>query len=135
MLNDLFQNINLLQKGLDAAWMRNEVINNNIANIDTPGFKSSSVEFETAMKQALESDGNSSAARTADPRHYDFSDSNASNVTPVVVKNNGTAYRADGNNVDIDYESTELAKNTLWYNELIEQVSSEISRLKTVISG
>jgi flagellar basal-body rod protein FlgB len=135
MLDDLFGNVNLLQKGLDTAWTRNEVITNNIANVDTVGFKSSSVEFETAMKQALEADGNSFTAKTTRPEHYDFSGGSAETVTPTVVENTDTEYRSDGNNVDIDYESTELAKNTLWYNALIEQVSSEFTKLKTVISG
>jgi flagellar basal-body rod protein FlgB len=135
MLNNLFGNVNLLQRGLDAAWTRNEVINNNIANVDTPDFKSSTVEFETAMKQALESDGNGFTAKTTRPEHYQFSGNSAEELTPAVVENSDTNYRADGNNVDIDYESTELAKNTLWYNALIEQVSSEFAKMKTVING
>ena len=135
MLDDLFSNVNLLQKGLDAAWTRNEVITNNIANADTADFKSSSVEFETAMKQALEADENSFSAKTTREEHYDFSSNSVDDVSAVVVENTDTTYRSDGNNVDIDYESTELAKNTLWYDTLIEQVSSEFTKLKTVISG
>ena len=135
MLDNLFENVNLLQKGLDTAWTRNEVITNNIANVDTTGFKSASVGFETAMKKALGSDGNSFVAKTTRPEHYDFSCGSAEDVTPVVVENTDTSYRSDENNVDIDYESTELAKNTLWYDTLIEQVSSEFIKLKTVISG
>ena len=135
MLNDLFTDINLLQRGLDAAWTRNAVIMNNIANTDTAGFKTSSVAFETSMKQALEADENSFSAKTTRAEHYDFSDNTAEDVTPVVVTDTSTSYRSDGNNVDIDYESTEMAKNTLWYDTMIEQVSSEFSKLKTVISG
>ena len=135
MLNDLFTEVNLLQKGLDAAWTRNEVITNNIANVDTGDFKTSSVEFETAMKQALEADGNSFSAKTTRPEHYNFSGNTAENVNPVVVENADTSYRSDGNNVDIDYESVEMAKNTLWFNTLVEQVSSEFNKLRTVISG
>jgi|AGTN01.2.fsa_nt_gi flagellar basal-body rod protein FlgB len=135
MLNDLFGNVNLLQKGLDAAWARNEVITNNIANVDTPDFKSSSVNFETAMKQALEADDNRFSAKTTREEHYDFSNDSVDNVTPTVVKNTDKAYRSDGNNVDIDYENVELAKNTLMYDTLVRQVSSEFIRLKTVING
>jgi flagellar basal-body rod protein FlgB len=135
MLDDLFGNVNVLQRGLDAAWTRNEVITNNIANVDTPNFKSSSVDFETAMKQALEADENSFSAKTTRSEHYDFSSDSAENVTPTVVENTTTSYRSDGNNVDIDYENVQLAKNTLLYDTLIEQVSSEFTRVKTVISG
>lgn len=105
----------MLQKGLDASWLRNKVITNNIANVDTPGFKASSVDFETEFKQALES------GRSLD------------NVEPSVVTDNSTSYRADGNNVDIDKENVDLAKNSIYYNELIEQVSSEFKRLNSAI--
>lgn len=123
MMDDMFGNINLLQKGLDAAWLRNRVITNNIANVDTVNFKSSSVEFESEMRDALQ--------READG----FSVDAAQEVTPRVVQNTATSYRSDGNNVDIDYENTEMAKNVLWYNVMVEQLSSEITRLKTAISG
>ena len=135
MLDDIFGNVNVLQKGLDAAWTRNEVITNNIANVDTAGFKSQSVDFETEMKRALEADENSFSAKTTRPEHYQFSSTSAEQISPAVVQNSDTSYRADGNNVDIDYENTELAKNTLWYNTLVEQTSSEFNKLKTAISG
>ncbi len=135
MLNDLYTEVNLLQRGLDAAWTRNEVITNNIANVDTGGFKTSSVTFETEMKQALEADGNSFSAKTTRPEHYSFSGKDAVDVSPMVVENADTSYRSDGNNVDIDYENTEMAKNTLWYNTLVEQITSEFTKLKTVING
>ncbi len=67
MLNDAFKGIDLLQKGLDAAWTRNSVITNNIANVDTPGFKSSSVEFEAAMKRAMEAESGDSPPRPPAP--------------------------------------------------------------------
>jgi flagellar basal-body rod protein FlgB len=135
MIDNLFGSVNVLQRGLDAAWTRNQVITNNIANIDTANFKSSAVEFESAMQDALKTDGYGFSAKTTRPEHYQFSGGSAEDVMPNVVQNTGTSYRADGNNVDIDYESTELAKNTLWYNVLVQQVSSELSKLKTVISG
>lgn len=134
MLNDAFGGIDLLQKGLDAAWTRNSVITNNIANVDTPGFKSSKVEFESALKAAMEADQGGFKAKTTRPEHYDFTGS-VEKVKPSVVSNTDTAYRPDGNNVDIDYENVELAKNTYWYYALVEQLSSEFAKLKTVING
>lgn len=135
MLNDAFKGINLLQKGLDAAWTRNSVITNNIANVDTPGFKSSSVEFETEMRRAMEAESGGFSTKTTRPEHFEFSSGSAGKVNPAVVSNNNTSYRSDGNNVDIDYESIELAKNTFWYYSMIEQVSSEFAKLRTAISG
>ncbi|MGI6151285.1 MAG: flagellar basal body rod protein FlgB [Christensenellales bacterium] len=134
MLNDAFGGIHLLQKGLDAAWTRNSVITNNIANVDTPGFKSSRVEFETALKRAMEAESGGFSTKRTRPEHFDFSGSTGK-VKPTIVSNHNTTYRLDGNNVDIDYESVELARNTFWYYSMIEQISSEFAKLKTVISG
>jgi flagellar basal-body rod protein FlgB len=129
----MFTNINLLEKGMDASWLRNQAITNNIANVDTPGFKASSVEFEAAFKKALKDDGGFSA-KTTRPKHYDFTDS-GKDITPVVTKDTRTVYRMDENNVDIDYQNIELAKNTIYYNELATLMGSEIGKMKTVING
>jgi len=124
LINGLYDNIDLLKKGLDASWLRNKVIANNIANVDTPGFKASSVEFESEFKRALESGMEGS-------RGGDSLD----NVTPKIVRNPGASFREDGNNVDIDHENVELAKNSILYNELVVQVSGEFKRLGSAIKG
>ena len=131
MIDKLFGDLKYLEKGLDAAWTRNQVISNNIANVDTPNFKSSKVEFESVFKSALENEG-FTAKRTRE-KHMDFSD-DIDSVSPVIEQNDSTTMRADGNNVDIDYENAELAKNTIYYNTLIEKMNSEFSRLKLAIT-
>jgi flagellar basal-body rod protein FlgB len=47
MLDKMFSSVNTLQRGLNASWLRNEVISNNIANVDTPGFNASHVRLRT----------------------------------------------------------------------------------------
>lgn len=132
MINDLFSNIEWLEKGLDASWLRGQVISNNIANVDTVGFKSSSVQFESAFKAALESESFSTTC--TNEKHIDFSNT-ADNVSASVVKNDDTTMRMDGNNVDIDYQNAELAKNTIYFNTLVQQISSEFRRLNMAIQG
>ncbi len=129
MIDDLFSNVNLLQKGLDASWLKNKVISNNIANVDTPGFKSSSVSFESAFKAALNKNG--ITAKKTREQHINFS---SQSMDSIVEKNSATSYRMDRNNVDIDYENAELAKNTIYYNILVEQLSSEFRRLNVAIN-
>ena len=127
----LFTDVAPLEKGIDAAWMRNQVISNNIANVDNPGFKSSKVEFESVFKAALSGRG-IDAKKTRDG-HRSFG-SGAENVSASVVQNSNTTMRHDGNNVDIDYESAELAKNTIYYNTLVQKISSEFRRLSMAIN-
>jgi flagellar basal-body rod protein FlgB len=131
MLPDIFRTTDLLQKGLDAAQLRHDVIANNIANIDTPGFKQSNVEFESYMKEALGGGGGFEAKRTR-PEHITFDGEEAA---PKVVVDDSTTMRMDGNNVDIDKQMADMAKNSIWYDTLVEKLNGEITRLKLAIDG
>ena len=55
VLSNAYNYINVLDKAADASWTRNDVLANNIANADTPGYKRKDVQFEAAMGFALES--------------------------------------------------------------------------------
>ena len=123
----MFNNINVLHKGLDASWLKNQVISNNIANVDTPGFKASTVSFESAFKAAL---GSGFSAKKTRVKHMDFS---GSDMRALVQQDRGTTYRMDGNNVNIDAQNAELAKNTIYYNALVQQLSSEFRKLNAAI--
>lgn len=131
MFEKIFASTKYIEKGLDAAWTRNQIISNNIANVDTPNFKSSKIEFESVFKSALENQ-DFTAKQTRD-KHIIFSN-DIDSVTPNIIQNNSTIMRMDGNNVDIDYENAELAKNQIYYNTLIEKMNSEFSRLKMAIN-
>ena len=47
--SDAYNYINVLQQATDASWLRNSIISNNIANVDTPNYKRSDVQFETYL--------------------------------------------------------------------------------------
>ena len=54
MINtNVFDYVNVLNRAADAAWRRNDVLANNIANMDTPGYKRQEVDFESQLKRAL----------------------------------------------------------------------------------
>ena len=57
MFEKLTSHLKLREKTLDATWARNEVIAQNIANVDTPGYKKSSVSFEEHLESAMDSSG------------------------------------------------------------------------------
>ncbi len=150
MLNRLFANVNLLEKGMDASWKKNEVIANNIANIDTPGFKRSDVEFESVFRNALSSEESSFFNATnqlsenfkneivkSDIENSNtdnlFENNSKDNLSPVIDQNNLVSIRIDNNSVDIDYEMTELAKNSIFYESLTYSISKEIGRIKYII--
>lgn len=127
--------INLMGRGLDAASLRHQVLSNNIANISTPGFKSSDVAFEEILAQALGQGKNSALTgiRTNN-KHLPIGIPAADDVQPQLVQQSDTSLRNDGNNVDIDAEMARLAQNTIYYETMARQVGDEIAKLKYVIS-
>ena len=126
--------MDMLHKGLSASWTRNTIIRNNIANVETPNFKASGLEFESVLKRALLDDSREFRATVTHPKHIYFGPPNFEDVRPVVFKRNELSMRADNNNVDIEAENIRLAQNSIFYNTLIEKMNGEIRRLKMAIS-
>lgn len=124
----LFSNtINLLETGLNYSSLKQKVISNNIANVDTPNYKAKTVAFKKELNDAMVI-----AANRTDYRHFDFK----TKQTPfMIVQNNKVTYNHNGNSVDIDKEMTNLAQNQIYYNALTENLNHEFNVLKTVIRG
>ncbi|MDR3310601.1 MAG: flagellar basal body rod protein FlgB [Oscillospiraceae bacterium] len=131
MWEKLFRTADVLQTGLHASWMRNELIRNNIANAETPNFKGSDLDFHTAFVESLEENSGFTGRKTRG-RHIDIG-TRDTGLTPLVVQNEDLSMRMDGNNVDIEAENVKLAQNSLYYNTLMVKLNSELSRLKTAI--
>jgi flagellar basal-body rod protein FlgB len=125
-----------LEKAIDATKLRDEVINQNIANNDTPDYKRRYVEFEQYMLAAMTEDEDSGFSLKRTRRgHFDIAKTtDLASVQPVVMQDESTTLRMDGNNVDIEHEMNELNKNQVHYNTLVEQLNSEIRRLRTAMS-
>jgi len=132
MWNNMFKPMDILQKGLSANWMRNAVIRNNIANVETPGFKASDLEFESLFRKAIE-EGGFVGTRTHE-KHIEIGTGVLSNIRPRIYQRRDLSMRYDGNNVDIENENVKLAQNQIQYNTLMEKLNSEIRRLRMAIS-
>lgn len=117
--------INVLQTVADASWTRNSLIANNIANVDTPGYKRKGLEFEEYLKQELS--GGSSLDEEVGEAELSVLAGN------TYTDYGSVSYRLDGNNVDIDTENAALAKNQLKYYTMLDSISQEFSRLSSVI--
>lgn len=128
--SNIFSGLNALKRGMDAAWLRNEVINNNIANADTPDFKRSSVEFETLYQNELDEQEGFQHRKT---RSGHMEIGGEAEVSASVITDQSTTMRMDGNNVDIDKEMVDLAQNVIYYNTLQVKMDSEFSKLKMAI--
>lgn len=126
----------MLNKGLDTASVRNRVIADNIANVDTPGFKRREVIFEENIRKVLEKKIIHDKLRVNDPRHMHIMESyQYKQIEPEIRTMNELTYRNDGNNVDIDLETAKMAKNKLFYDALGQSMSNEIRILRMAITG
>jgi len=132
--NNIFKPVDILQKGLSASWTRNAVIRNNIANVETPGFKASDVEFESLLARSVQTGG--FKGTKTHPRHIDIGSGSRKepNFETRVVKRDDMSMRMDGNNVDIESENVKLAQNSVQYNTIMAKLNSELRRLKTAIA-
>lgn len=129
------QTLRALEMSLDAAALRHKVIADNIANVDTPGYKRKSVVFESELKKALEQKNNSFTGYRTDPRHlYIGAGNDLGRIEGKIVTHPGILNN-NKNNVDIDYEMAALAKNQLWYNTLVGQLNHHYRMMRTVIEG
>ncbi len=129
MLNKSFDRINLLNKALDGSWLKNSAISNNIANVNTPGYKRQTVNFEDVLRTELAKSTQTSMVKT-NPKHMDHPGTGSISVE----EQTGTSYRVDDNNIDIDVENAEMAKNTLYYNAVVNSLNGQYSRLKSVFN-
>jgi flagellar basal-body rod protein FlgB len=132
MLEELLmpRSARILSKGLEAAALRHQVLANNIANVDTPGFKRSDVVFSSELKKAIQQLERAAPGRPARAGGLDP----LAQLNPRIVQERNTTFRTDGNNVDIDAEMARLAQNTIWYNSMVQQLSTKLSILRSVIS-
>lgn len=118
-------NLNLLKKGLDGLWLRQQVTMENIANYSTPNYKSKYVDFESFLKSNLESIKGKSTSQINEQI-------NLSNV--AIKENDNLSMRLDGNNVDLEKENLHLAQTQLQYMYTVSEINSYFSKLKSVIS-
>jgi flagellar basal-body rod protein FlgB len=127
MLNQGLKAIDLQKKALDASWLRQSVLSNNIANVNTPGYKRQDVEFESMLSDFLSS--SKLMMSKTHPKHMDTHGIGEAHI----YTETGTSLRIDGNNVNIDTEMAEIAKNSIKYNAMATDVNNQIRRLKAAI--
>ena len=123
---DLYGNGLLLgEKNLDSLWMRQNLTMNNIANVDTPGFKSQYMTFENELARKIQS------ALSVKKTSMKNVARGIENMRPSVHTTLNESTRLDENNVDMDQEQVELARTAYEYQFMISSVISDLSRLRS----
>lgn len=129
----------LVEAALAGRNLRQQLISSNIANIDTPFYKSRDVEFETALVQKANEIYNRKSSQI-----LQLAQTNQAHLDGIGLKNNqkGTIYLRDGhlqrndaNTVDLDVETTELSKNAIMVNALDQVLKKQGMIFKSVLDA
>lgn len=126
-MNLFGNNIDLARKSMQYLWGKQQITLQNLANVDTPGYKSKYVTFENEFRSRLEN----AALTRDDEKIADV----IKNSKFMVHNTEDESARLDENNVDTDVESVELSRATLQYMYTAQAITSDIARLRSVIRG
>jgi flagellar basal-body rod protein FlgB len=124
----------LLANAVDSAWLKQKVIANNVANVNTPNFKRSEVSFQDKLQAVLKAEKESTLALTH-PKHIGEGPRvSLEDIKPEIYRIGNTSLRTDGNNVDMDVEMAKLAEVQLLHSTLLEVIGSRQRRLRAAIN-
>lgn len=126
--SEIVKNVaDVMQRALDGAWARHEVLANNVANAETPGYKRLDLDFRSVLAKAGAA---KSQWLTSDSRHL----SPAARRTSWTVSQDQSGITPDGNSVDVDREMGEVSTNALYYSAVSGQLNAYLSLLKKAIT-
>lgn len=109
-----------LKAGLDVAALNQRLISDNIANVDTPGYKGLRLDFDDYFKDAK---------NILDDEKF-----SPTNPYKYIFRDESTTMRLDGNNIDPEREMVELAQNALNYAALTELINRRGAYLMMVLT-
>lgn len=108
---------NLLETGIRAESLRQKAIADNVANLNTPGFKRNDIRFEELLSKAMNSGG------TVD----------LNEVQPEIYKPMTTPVKGNGNDVSLEHEVGEMVKNSLKHKALTLILKKKYMQMETAM--
>ncbi|MGA2678015.1 MAG: flagellar basal body rod protein FlgB [Sedimentisphaerales bacterium] len=112
--------IDLLESGIKAETLRQKAISNNVANLQTPGYRRLGVKFEQMLAKAIESG--------------DAENVNLDELKAELYQPKNTAVNPNGNDVNLEAEVGDMVKNTLRYTTFIRLLSKKYAQIDTAIN-
>lgn len=126
----------LKMAALDQRLERQHVINSNISNSETPGYRALGYDFEDQL-QALAGEGDEAETmKASDPRHFLNARTDADGTFQAEVYVRPTeSVGQDGNTVDVDKEMADMAQNQILYRATVELINKKLGCIKYAISN
>jgi flagellar basal-body rod protein FlgB len=109
--------IDLLEAGIKAESLRQRTISNNIANIETPGYKTIDVKFEEVLAKAVDS-----------PEGIEQED-----IEPGIYKPENTPTKDNGNDVSFEVEVGKMVKNSLKHSAYVKLLNKTYQQMQLAI--
>lgn len=116
----------ILNKDLDGLWERQRTISDNIANYETPGYKTKNVSFENQLESQIADSGDSTRSELIQ---------NIDGIEPETSVSDSDTYRADGNGVNLEQQNINLARTEINYMYSLQEISDSFTRLSKAVNG
>ena len=123
---------NALFEQLNFRGEKQKVISSNIANINTPGYKTKDLVFEDELNNKL---NNTLKMELTSSKHISSINSNSANVNPKLVEVKGLEQQNDGNNVNLDTQMSEMSKNKILFDAIQSSIKRDSRLFRSVIES
>jgi flagellar basal-body rod protein FlgB len=123
----------ILKKNLDFLSERSLLINGNITNMDTPGYKAKDMDFQKQLQESIDL-ADKLSVKTTNGKHIGPGRDTVDNMQPQVFETENAA-KSNGNNVDLDNEMMKLAETQIMYNTVVQLIGKRGVAVETAISG
>lgn len=136
VFTDLFNFADRVQMStLTHRLKRSQLINANIANSETPGYRALGYDFEERLQSVVDAQ-QTDTLRTTSSEHYRKPNVLANgSIEPDIFIRPNESVTHDGNTVDMDKEMAELAQNQILYRTAVETINRKIGILRYAING
>ncbi len=123
----------LLYQNLYFRGEKQKVISSNIANINTPQYKTKDLSFENELKKA--SVNNDLKLKVTNSNHISFERDSVSSSKFNTFEVEGLEEQNDGNNVNLDKQMSDMAKNNMMFNAIQSSIKKDNAWFKEVIAA
>lgn len=123
-----------LSSAIKMREMRQEIISSNIANAETPGYKSKRLDFEEALGRALDVDGHM-GMNIEDSKHFNVGSGGFNNLEPEIYEDPNGIVSEDGNTVDREEEIAKMTENKIMYDTLVQLMNKKMGIMKYTINS
>ncbi len=110
--------VDIIEAGIRAESLRQRAIANNVANLDTPGYRRMDVRFKELLAKALKSSGG-----------VDLGE-----IECVTYRPKNTPVKSNGNDVSLEVEVGEMVKNTLRHKAFIRVLQKKYQQMELAIN-